>query len=87
MDSAATVGLIRSPLDTAYEAMMIGSDTSVADCCAATVDLTRADTHRITLSATARNGGITKRMSSHQPAVGKNHPPTSGPTRTLTITE
>ena len=45
----------------------------------------RAERRRTTERVRARNGGTTHSISSHQSDVGKNQPPTFGPTMRFTI--
>ena len=73
------------PLATLYAMRMSGNVTSADDCCAAAALDTRAEIARIIASARAMNGGSTQNIRSHQLVVGKNQPPTSGPTSRFTI--
>ena len=65
--------------------MMSGRLTRADACCAAAVDLTFADSRRTRERVSARNGGTTHSMSTHHWLVGKNQPPTSGPTIVFTM--
>ena len=65
--------------------MISGSDTSPDACCAAAVLFTRADRRSTSDSVSARNGGTTQNMRIHHWRVGKNQPPTCGPTIVFTI--
>ena len=67
--------------------MISGRVTRPDACWAAAVDFTRADNRSTIESASNRNGGTTHSISSHHWGVGKNQPPTSGPTTVLTINE
>ena len=67
--------------------MIIGRLTRPATCCAAALDFTRAEKRTTIASVSARNGGTTQIISTHHDDVGKNHPPTFGPTTRFTISE
>ena len=67
--------------------MIRRSVTSPDACCAAAALRTRADRRSTTESVMARNGGTTQNISTHQSPVGKNQPPTFGPTTVLTTIE
>ena len=67
--------------------MIKGRLTRPEACWAAAVELTRAESRRTSERQMARNGGRTHRIITHHRAVGKNQPPTEGPTVRLTITE
>jgi len=75
------------PLATLYAMRMSGSVTSADDCCAAAALDTRAEMARIIASARQMNGGSTQNMRSTQLVVGKNQPPTFGPTSRFTMSE
>ena len=70
-----------------YEMAMSGSVMSPDACCAAAVDLTRAESLNTNDRPINKNAGSTHSINSHHCLVGKNHPPTSGPTMALTINE
>ena len=63
------------------------SVTRPAACWAAAVDFTRAESRSTIDSVSAKNGGTTHSIRVHHDAVGKNQPPTSGPTSRLTMSE
>ena len=67
--------------------MIIGRLMSPDACWAAAVDFTFAESRRTRARVRARNGGTTQSMSTHHCEVGKNQPPTSGPTMRLTRSE
>ena len=67
--------------------MIRGSVTKPDACWAAAPLRTRAERRRTTDRVMARNGGTTQNMRIHQSDVGKNQPPTCGPTMRLTIKE
>ena len=67
--------------------MISGRLTSADACWAAAVDFTLADRRSTSDSVRARNGGTTQSISTHHWLVGKNQPPTSGPTIVFTISE
>ena len=67
--------------------MISGRLTRPEACWAAAVDFTRADRRSTSDRVRARNGGTTQSMRTHHCVVGKNQPPTSGPTMRLTIRE
>ena len=67
--------------------MISGSVASADACCAAAALDTRAEIARITASASAMNGGRTQSMRIHQFVVGKNQPPSFGPTMRFTTSE
>src|SRR5438105_1812850 len=74
-------------LDTPYAMTISGSVARAEACCAAAALDTRAEMARITASASAMKGGSTQSMRIHQLVVGKNHPPSLGPTIRLTTSE
>ena len=67
--------------------MISGRVTRPEACWAAAVLFTRADRRRTSDRVRARNGGTTQSISTHHYGVGKNQPPTSGPTIRFTISE
>src|SRR4051794_25406552 len=74
-----------APVDCEYATMINGRLTRPDACCAAAVDFTRAESRSTSDSVSARNGGTTQSINTHHCGVGKNHPPTCGPTMRFTI--
>src|SRR5713101_3476916 len=74
-------------LDTPYAITINGSVARADACCAAAALDTRAEIARITASARAMNGGSTQSTRIHQLVVGKNQPPSFGPTMRFTTSE
>ena len=75
------------PLDTPYAITISGRVASADACCAAAALDTRAEMARITANASAMNGGSTHSIRIHQLVVGKNQPPSLGPTIRFTTSE
>ncbi len=83
--SPTIVASSSEPLATVYATTMSGSVTSADACCAAAALVTRAEILRMRQRASAMNGGSTQNIRINQFVVGKNQPPTFGPTSRLTI--
>lgn len=75
------------PVDWLYAIPIIGRVISPDACWAAAVDRTRADRRNTSDNVSSRNGGMIHSIRTHHCDVGKNQPPTSGPTTRLTTSE
>ena len=76
-----------APEAWAYEIAMRGRVINPDACWAAAVDVTFPERRSTNESPISRNPGSTHNIRSHHCRVGKNQPPTSGPTMRFTISE
>ena len=66
---------------------MSGNVISPDACWAAAVDFTLAERRSTSERVSSRNGGMIQSIITNHGVVGKNHPPTSGPTIRFTTSE